>query len=66
MPSDITPEGDAERQRVIDELPETIEVEYGDGTIVSVPYRATAQAQDDDWCRFRDSDIGRMILGGEE
>lgn len=61
--ADVGKGGDAERQREIDALPEVVEIELADGTRVSVPYRETAQAQDDAWRTFRDSGMARMLLG---
>lgn len=59
----IGSDGDTARQAEIDTLPEELVIAYGDGTIVKVPYRATVQAGDDDWRRFRDSPAGRELLG---
>jgi hypothetical protein len=52
--ADVGKSGDAERQR---------EIELADGTRVSVPYREAAQAQDDASRTFRDSGMGRLLLG---
>jgi len=63
--AEVSNGGDAERQREIETLPEIVEIQLGDSTRVSVPYREAAQAQDDAWRMFRDSGMGRMLLGAE-
>ncbi len=60
---DISPPGDEERKQEIDKLPEQIKVDLEDGTSVGIPFRAMIQDQDDAWREFRDSPLGKMILG---
>ena len=61
----ISPSGDEERQREINKLPEEVEIVLEDDSSVTIPFRATIQAQDDTWREFRDSPFGKLILGDD-
>jgi hypothetical protein len=63
MATDTGPGGDAGRQAEIDALPEEVEIVFDDGEKKVFSMRAQAQEQDDMWRKFRDSPIGKTMLG---
>ena len=53
---------DAQRQRAINALPETVSVVTESGALELLPCGATVQAADDAWWQFRDSPLGQAVL----